>query len=326
MRAFAPLLTYLFILLFFYTCSKESTPVYQLTTAAEPPQAGSVTQSATGAEQGETITVAATANEHWQFTGWSGDHSGSQNPASIVMDRDKSVTALFASQQYPLTLTIEGEGTVQQEIAQARATDYPIGTTVRLTAQPEQGWAFSEWQGDLQGVENPAEITITGQTDITAVFERREYPLLITIEGEGSVSVELKSGTQTSDGFLYESVVEISAIPQDGWEFVEWSGDVDGTSSTVELVIDNNIAVTARFDLIPAQFSVDLTLSDGLTSIALLFGQSVNAETLRTLAPPAPPAGALNAFFTDGSDRLIHDYRPDNLTNIVPGHYPIALV
>jgi hypothetical protein len=69
MRAFARLLTYLFILLFIYSCSTDSTPVYQLSTSAEPAEAGSVTQSAAEAEQGETITITANANEHWVLIG-----------------------------------------------------------------------------------------------------------------------------------------------------------------------------------------------------------------------------------------------------------------
>ena len=41
------------------------------------------------------VTLTAVPVMGWQFTGWSGDLTGTANPDSIVMDSDKSVTATF---------------------------------------------------------------------------------------------------------------------------------------------------------------------------------------------------------------------------------------
>ena len=42
--------------------------------------------------------------------------------------------------KYPLTINIEGEGEVLEEIVNAgRTTDYDSGTTVKLTAVPAEG-------------------------------------------------------------------------------------------------------------------------------------------------------------------------------------------
>ena len=156
----------------FVSCSTDSTPVYQLTTHAEPSEGGTVNLSAAQAEQGQSITITAVPNEHWVFSGWAGDHTGSQNPASVVMDRDKSVRAMFVKRDYPLTITIEGEGTVTEEVIQAKTTDYPHGTRVRLTALAEEGWTFIKWDGDVEDEEEMITVTVNGPVVLSALFEK----------------------------------------------------------------------------------------------------------------------------------------------------------
>ena len=43
----------------------------------------------------EDVSVQAVANDGYQFSGWSGDASGTTNPIVIRMDTDKSITANF---------------------------------------------------------------------------------------------------------------------------------------------------------------------------------------------------------------------------------------
>jgi hypothetical protein len=50
------------------------------------------------------------------------------------------LTANFEKRKYPLTINIEGEGTISEEIVNTgKTTDYDSGTTVRLTANPSEG-------------------------------------------------------------------------------------------------------------------------------------------------------------------------------------------
>src|SRR5690625_7265271 len=66
-------------------------------------------------------------------------------------------------------------------------TDYTFETVIELTAKPEPGWTFSQWEGDLSGSENPIEITIDDEKEVTAIFEENPYTLTVVIEGEGEV-------------------------------------------------------------------------------------------------------------------------------------------
>jgi uncharacterized repeat protein (TIGR02543 family) len=46
---------------------------------------------------GEEVPVTAIPNSGYQFSGWSGDASGTSNPITITMDSDKSITANFSA-------------------------------------------------------------------------------------------------------------------------------------------------------------------------------------------------------------------------------------
>ena len=252
---------YLIVLLSFLTvfisCSTESTPVYNLTATAEPAEAGTVSPATAESEEGSSIRVTATANEHWVFDRWGGDYSGTGNPGSVLMNSDKKVTALFVKRDYPLTVNITGAGSVQEEIVQQKATDYEHGTTVRLTAAAEEGWYFSHWDLDLGGDENPITIEINGEKEVTAVFERLEFALAIDIEGEGEVSQQVVQAKSTD--YPFETIVELTAIPAENWVFSHWEGDAEGNENPVTIEITGEKEVTAVFaDLYLAQNGVTI--------------------------------------------------------------------
>jgi uncharacterized repeat protein (TIGR02543 family) len=127
---------------------------------------------------GETITLTATADPGWVFTGWSGDLSGTDNPASIVMFGDRNISANFSEIiQHTLNVTTDGNGTVTVE---PDLPIYDLGQQVTLTATPDPDWVFTGWSGDLSGVTNPVTLTISDDHQITATFAES---VLVYLEG-----------------------------------------------------------------------------------------------------------------------------------------------
>lgn len=240
-----PLKLILLIALFVSSCSSEP-DTHRLTTSSVPTEAGSVTPDEGEFEVNRNIEISAIPNDNWVFERWEGDHTGTENPAIIEMDSDKDIAAMFTKRDYTLTVNTDGEGTVSERVVQQKATDYPHGTVVELTAEPAEDWEFVEWQGDLEGSENPATITIESETEVTAVFEPTTFPLTINIEGEGTVDEEIVQ-SKTTD-YPFGAVVELTAVPDSGWAFVEWEGDIESTENPVEITIDEPKTVTVTFD------------------------------------------------------------------------------
>ena len=247
----------------------SSVKTYQLVVSADPGEAGTVTPASDEYDDGESVELTATPNDDWVFVEWEGDQTGTTNPVSVTMDSDKEISALFVKREYPLTVNIDGEGAVSERVVQDKTTDYEAGTNVELTANPADGWVFVEWQGDLEGDVNPETITIEQATEVTAVFERREYPLTVNIEGDGTVAEEVVQGKTTD----YEegATVELTANPAEGWMFVEWQGDLDGDVNPETITIEQATEVTAVFEQkeypltinIEGEGSVDESLNSG---------------------------------------------------------------
>jgi photosystem II stability/assembly factor-like uncharacterized protein len=152
-------------------CSTENTEIFTLSTSVNPQEAGSISPSQGEFDEGDEVTLTASANEHWVFSGWQGDYSGTSNPAVIVMNSNKSISAMFEKRDYEITMETVGEGTIEERIVSAKSVDYPHGTVVELTAVPDEGWEFIEWNGEITGDENPVQITVDGPMSISATFE-----------------------------------------------------------------------------------------------------------------------------------------------------------
>ena len=83
----------LFALFIISSCTKDPI-LYTLTTSTNPVDGGTLSPETSQFEEGETIILNATPAKEYNFFAWSGV-SGTNTSTSIVMDSDKSVTAIF---------------------------------------------------------------------------------------------------------------------------------------------------------------------------------------------------------------------------------------
>jgi len=126
---------------------------------------GSVTKNPDGSEflSGTDVELTATANDGYEFTGWTGDAESIENPMTITMNSDMNITANFEAIKYALNITIVGNGSVSPQ-----SGDY--SGDVFLTATPDDGWKFDGWSGDVTGNDNPAFIHMSADVNVTATF------------------------------------------------------------------------------------------------------------------------------------------------------------
>jgi polygalacturonase len=71
-----------------------------------------------------------------------------------------------------LTINVLGSGSVS---ANPPCCNYSAGQLVTLTANPNSGWSFSSWSGNLTGYANPATIIMNNNYTVTATFDQVGY-------------------------------------------------------------------------------------------------------------------------------------------------------
>lgn len=116
---------------------------------------------------GDQVTLTPLPNPGWSFGVWSGDIWSSENPLIITILGDTNITAIFNQDFYNLTVTPIGHGSV---IVDPLLGAYAFGTNVTLMATADPSWNFAGWGGDAGGSDNPLAVTISGNTNITALF------------------------------------------------------------------------------------------------------------------------------------------------------------
>jgi uncharacterized repeat protein (TIGR02543 family) len=252
---------------------------------------GSVELSPAGGSylSGTVVTLTASADSGWTFSGWSGDLGGSANPETITMDGDKTVTATFTQDTYTLTVNTQGNGSVELSPA---GGSYLSGTVVTLTANADSGWTFDGWSGDLGGSANPETITMDGDKTVTATFTQDTYTLTVNIEGNGSVELSPAGGSYSSG-----TVVTLTASADSGWTFDSWSGDLGGSTNPETIAMNGDKTVTATF----TQDTYTLTVNtEGNGSVELSpAGGSYLSGTVVTLTANADPGWTFSGWSGD---------------------------
>ena len=115
-----------------------------------------------------TVTLTATPAQGYLFDRWEGDTTD----GTVVVDGDRSVTAVFRSETPQYTLTVNtGNGTVTDDLGQISCPSdceglYDEGTTVTLTPAADSGYEFSHWEGDT----TDGTVVMDGDKTVTAVF------------------------------------------------------------------------------------------------------------------------------------------------------------
>lgn len=184
---------------------------YTVTGVSSDTAKGSVSGSAT-VDYLSTVTLTATANDGYHFVQW--QDGNTQNPRTITVTGDATYTAFFEATitQYTITATSTNPamGTV------TGGGTYNGGATATLTAIPNTGYHFVQWQdGNTQ---NPRTITVTGDATYTATFAADAAPATVTATisqiAATSAYAEIVMGQQTS--YFYLIYAPQSVFTQNG--------------------------------------------------------------------------------------------------------------
>jgi uncharacterized repeat protein (TIGR02543 family) len=263
--------------------------------------------------EGTVVSLTALPDPGHSFGGWSGDLSGTNNPATITMDGDKTVTANFTQDEYTLTVDFTGNGAITVDPLQPT---YNYGDIVTLTAVPGADWLFTGWSGDLSGSSNPATLTMDGDKSVTATFAEQGHTLTLNISGNGDVTTDPDLVTYP-DG----TVVSLTALPDPGHSFGGWSGDLSGTNNPATITMDGDKTVTANFTSMP-------TTSITFAALGDYGGNSSDEQSVADLVTSRNPDFIIttgdNSYGNTPIDDNIGQYYSDYIGDYVGAYGPGA--
>jgi len=158
---------------------------------------------------------------------------------------------------FTLIVNINGNGSVIKDPDQ---TDYSYGAIVNISAVAELGWSFSNWTGDINSSVNPEIIIMDYDKSVTANFVEDQYVLAIDIIGNGSVVKDPDLSYYT-----YGYVVNLTAYPDEGWNFDYWDEDLSGYENPKSIIINDDKNVTAVFSIPEQLFNLVVNIDgDGV--------------------------------------------------------------
>ena len=84
-----------------------------------------------------------------------------------------------------LSISIDGQGIVTKS-PDDQGQGYKKDSIVQLEAIPAEDWRFVRWDGDITRDTSKTSIKMDSSKIVKAVFVKLEYPLEVTIEGQGT--------------------------------------------------------------------------------------------------------------------------------------------
>jgi hypothetical protein len=176
--------------------------------------------------------------------------------------------------QYDLTISTTEGGEVTTPGQET--SSYYAGEVVDLVAEPDDGYRFVDWTGDVDTIDDvnaaSTAITMNDTFSITANFIA-QYALTINTTDGGKVTIPDKEISTYDAGTLVDLVAEAD----EGFKFLNWTGDVamlgNVTVASTNVAIEADCAITANF--VEASIYLD-SIGPGLWGLAV-WGQGVNA-------------------------------------------------
>ena len=211
-------------------------------------------------DDGSALTENEYSLDSYAFKEWNTKEDGTGKAykdeyEGNLSSTDGDTVTLYAQWEklYKITPTNDGNGT-----ATASASEGKKGTVITVSATPNDGYIFANWEVVSGGVSltdaTSASTTFTLGTEdveVKANFEElppNEYSVTVNADANGSTSASVNSGIEGTE-------VTITATANDGYKFAGWQvvsggvtlADASATTTTFN-IIKENIVIKATFE------------------------------------------------------------------------------
>ena len=201
-------------------------------------------------DHGTSLTITASPSTNYEVSRWGGacSHRGTETTCEVTMDRNKSATVFFELVDRTLTLSHGSNGDTEPA---AGTYAHPHGTSVTITADPDDGYEVAGWSGACTGRALSCTVTMSSDKSVSVTFQETvEYCYL---------TVNTTNGGNAGGGgnVICGRTLDIWAQADTGYCFDHWGGGIGITGggsdtctkreeTTVTVPID--LTYTANFE------------------------------------------------------------------------------
>ena len=187
---------------------------------------GTGTATPSTAATGTEITLTATPKEGYHFKEWQVISGGVtiKDNKFLMPSANVEVRAIFEKDAPPVptefTITVKTDGNGTASASHAKAV---VGTEIRLTATPKEGYHFKEGQvssGNVTIKDNKFTMP-DGNVEVKAIFEKdappapTEFTITVKTDGNGTASASHAKAVVGTE-------IILTATPKTGYHFKEW--------------------------------------------------------------------------------------------------------
>jgi len=225
---------------------------YELSMTASPAVGGIVSANPAGGwyTQGTVVTVQAAENTNYNFTGWGGDLTGSNNPETVTFGSAYiTVIANFVADGPPLTVTSAYGFPTPPAGTQTYVSGTQVDCSVVSPAQGPTGvrYVCTGWTGTGSA---PASGTVTNvsfnitETSTLTWHWQVEYEVTVISDPPGIGSV-----TRSPVMLWYpeNSLLTLTASSSAGYRFFAWSGDLQSLDNPMSFLVNGAMNLIANY-------------------------------------------------------------------------------
>ncbi|MBQ0016508.1 MAG: hypothetical protein KBT04_05950 [Bacteroidales bacterium] len=261
----------------FANATPSSANTFVIVALANDNSRGSVQGSGTYAEN-DPVVLTPIANEGYRFFNWS-DGSTEQVRRFFATENVALVANFVSSAVDPTVYTVS---VVSMSDTMGRVSGildgtarYVEGTEVTITATADSGYRFVRWSNGVTS--NPYTFTVTSNISLVAIFATQPANPTTTKYTIYALANVATMGTVTGSGqYLYGSQVSLSATPNSGYQFVNWS---DGDTHAVRTItVTDHATYYANFARTGSVTYYTLTVTSSNDYYGLAYGSGVFPE------------------------------------------------
>ncbi len=231
-------------------------------------------------DSGSTVQLKPVPNDGYSFTGWTGSLTGSADPAALIMNTNKTVTANFTANNVQIATNVTSvtvnEGSTAAfsvKLSAQPASDKTVTVSkvsgdsgITVSAGSSLTFTTTNWNTyqtvtlaaaeDEDNVNGSAVIRCIspGMTDKDVTANEADDDYMLTINAtNGSV-------TRNPETTYYDNgtTVQLKPVPNDGYSFTGWTGSLTGSGNPATLLMDSNRTVTANFTINNVQITTEV--------------------------------------------------------------------